>query len=75
MLTFLRYYWETNSGRHQLIDSISEKPIITIEETCDGWQWERRTNFLLHRAHPGSGVESTLIRAKIAAIHDLPYED
>jgi hypothetical protein len=73
-----RYQWTTVCARpahHQLVDSVTAKPVVNIRESIDGWQWVRKTNFLLHGAHPASGVAETLIRAKIAAIQGLPFED
>jgi hypothetical protein len=80
-----RYQWQTTSSqqhtvqpeaaRHQLFDVVTGQPIVVISEIELGWKWERRTNYLLHRAHPAAGIAATLEEAQAAAVKDLPLEE
>ena len=62
------------AGFHQLIDSVNGRAIIAVQETSNGWKWERKTNFHLQRALAVSGTADTLVRTKIASIQGLPFE-
>jgi hypothetical protein len=74
-----RYLWQTvceSPQRYQLFDIVTERPIATVEQVdrhC--WEWVRTTNYLLHGAQPAKGTAETLLKAKIAIVHDLSVSD
>ncbi|WP_254513387.1 hypothetical protein [Anatilimnocola floriformis] len=71
----LRYEWKkVADDLYQLIDSISRRPIASVQQQGERWHWIRNTTVKLQGAPAGEGDCETLELAQAAVLAGLPNQ-